>query len=72
MRLPVPIDPWAGLREATPARIGLDRRGDVPALRHVLAFQHAHALARDAVHAAVDTDRLLTSLAPEPVISVSS
>jgi ethanolamine ammonia-lyase small subunit len=77
MRPPAPVDsanpdPWAPLRAATPARIGLERVGDAPALRHVLAFQHAHARARDAVHAPFDATRLAEALAPEPAILVQS
>jgi ethanolamine ammonia-lyase small subunit len=38
-------DPWARLRGATSARIGLGRAGDAMALADVLAFQLAHARA---------------------------
>jgi ethanolamine ammonia-lyase small subunit len=65
-------DPWAGLRAATRARIGLDRAGDTLALRHVLEFQLAHAQARDAVHAPLDLDALAAALAPQAVIRVRS
>lgn len=56
-------DPWARLRAATPARIGLGRAGDAPSLRAVLDFQRAHAEARDAVHAALDETALRDALA---------
>jgi ethanolamine ammonia-lyase small subunit len=65
-------DPWAALRPATRARIGLGRTGDTTALRHVLDFQLAHARARDAVHAALDADALARALAPLPVLHAAS
>lgn len=64
-------DPWAALRATTNARIGLARVGDAMALGDVLAFQSAHALARDAVHAALDTAALASHIAG-PVITVRS
>ncbi|MCK8783194.1 ethanolamine ammonia-lyase subunit EutC [Roseomonas sp. NAR14] len=67
-------DPWARLRRATNARIGLGRSGDTMPLRHVLEFQLAHARARDAVHAALDLDALAAALAPAglPVLRARS
>ena len=65
-------DPWQHLRAATPARIGLDRTGDAPALGAVLEFQLAHALARDAVHTKLDTAALIQALAPLPAVQVHS
>jgi ethanolamine ammonia-lyase small subunit len=59
---PEKIDPWARLREATRARIGLGRAGDAMQLRDVLAFQFAHAQARDAVHTKLDTEALHAQL----------
>jgi ethanolamine ammonia-lyase small subunit len=59
-------DPWARLRRATPARIGLGRAGDAPPLQAVLAFQLAHARARDAVHAPLDTAALIAGLGGAP------
>jgi ethanolamine ammonia-lyase small subunit len=53
-----PEDPWAALRLATRARIGLGRVGDAMALKDVLAFQFAHAKARDAVHTKLDVQAL--------------
>jgi ethanolamine ammonia-lyase small subunit len=60
---PVVVDqPWAGLRRHTAARIALGRAGvSVPTGAH-LAFQQAHAEARDAVHAPLDADALLAGL----------
>lgn len=63
---------WDRLRMATRARIGLGRTGDAPALRDVLAFQLAHAEARDAVHAALEPEALAASLAPLAFLEVRS
>jgi ethanolamine ammonia-lyase small subunit len=63
-RTPRPLDPrWAQLRAATPARIGLPRTGAAVATGEQLAFQLAHARARDAVHDALETAPLLQGLA---------
>ena len=62
MKPPVVDQPWASLRRYTAARIGLGRAGiSVPTAAH-LAFQQAHAEARDAVHAPLDADALLAGL----------
>ena len=68
----LPGDPWASLRDATRARIGLRRTGDAQVLNDVLAFQHAHARARDAVHAALDGAALARAVAPHPSLQVRS
>jgi ethanolamine ammonia-lyase small subunit len=65
-------DIWAGLRAATPARVGLARTGETVALRHVLAFQLAHARARDAVQLPLDPLALAAELAPLPVLHARS
>lgn len=55
-------DPWAVLRQATRARVALGRAGDaLPTVRE-LEFRAAHAAARDAVHTALDADRVRTAL----------
>jgi ethanolamine ammonia-lyase small subunit len=56
------VDPWATLRGTTRARIGLSRVGDAMATTDVLAFQLAHAKARDAVHTKLDVDAIAAKI----------
>ena len=58
-----PRDPWFFLAGRTMARIGRGRSGASLPTREVLAFDLAHALARDAVHARIDRAKLATQLA---------
>jgi ethanolamine ammonia-lyase small subunit len=58
-----PHDPWFFLASRTTARIGRGRAGASLPTREVLAFDLAHALARDAVHAHVDRAGLARALA---------
>ncbi|MFC0338708.1 Ethanolamine ammonia-lyase light chain [Kushneria avicenniae] len=55
-------NPWRQLSEHTDARIGLGRAGgSLPTAPH-LAFQLAHAQARDAVHLPLDTEQMMDAL----------
>ncbi len=65
-------DIWSALRQSTAARIGLGRAGNAIPIGEVLKFQQAHAVARDAVHAALDIDALRAALAPFETRVVSS
>ncbi|WP_035351279.1 ethanolamine ammonia-lyase subunit EutC [Edaphobacter aggregans] len=51
-------DPWQALTRWTSARIALGRAGASAPTRVNLDFQRDHALARDAIHAALDVDGL--------------
>jgi ethanolamine ammonia-lyase small subunit len=63
---PRPLDPrWLKLRSATPARIGLARAGSAVTTSELLAFQRAHAEARDAVHDRLDVAPLVAGLAAQ-------
>jgi ethanolamine ammonia-lyase small subunit len=65
-------DPWSALRRHTPARIALGRAGDSLPSARLLEFYLAHARARDAVHQAVDFERLAAELAGIETIRVRS
>ncbi|MBX9709964.1 MAG: ethanolamine ammonia-lyase subunit EutC [Xanthobacteraceae bacterium] len=54
--------PWANWRSLTPARLALGRAGAGMPTDEVLRFGWAHAMARDAIHAALDTGALELAL----------
>jgi ethanolamine ammonia-lyase small subunit len=68
-------DPLIALRRLTQARIALGRRGvSLPTHAH-LAFQLAHAQARDAVHLALDPIALaerLSAMVDQPILQLHS
>jgi len=55
-------NPWAQWRSATPARLALGRAGAGMPTDETLRFGWAHAMARDAIHAALDVDALDATL----------
>jgi len=68
---PASADPFAILRQATAARVGLGRAGQGLPTAPMLAFQLAHARAQDAVHATLHVEALIDALG-EPAIVVQS
>lgn len=56
------LDPWVQLKSFTRARIALGRVGISLPTKEVLVFGLAHAMARDAVHLALDVDVLETDI----------
>jgi ethanolamine ammonia-lyase small subunit len=75
MDKPVTSNPWGALRQFTAARIALGRSGVSQPTAPQLAFQLAHARARDAVHLALDPVALgeaLDAASGLPCISLHS
>ncbi|MDB5985371.1 MAG: eutC [Nevskia sp.] len=67
-------DSWIELRRHTAARLALGRSGASLPTRAVLAFDLAHAQARDAVHLPLDVDALTAALSAQdwPLLVVRS
>ncbi|MFP3891487.1 ethanolamine ammonia-lyase subunit EutC [uncultured Ralstonia sp.] len=63
-------NPWQQLRQLTPARIALGRAGVSLPTQPQLAFQAAHAQARDAVHLPFDHAALRAQLAEQGIASL--
>ena len=70
----VTVDAWQEWRSATPARLALGRAGQSMPTDETLRFGWAHAMARDAIHAALDTGALAATLQADgwPTRSVRS
>jgi ethanolamine ammonia-lyase small subunit len=71
-KTPPARDPFAALRQATPARIGLGRAGQGLPTKPMLAFQLDCARARDAVHAPLDVEAVRAAIGLPSLVVASA
>ena len=64
------LDPWQQLKAFTRARIAIGRVGSSLPTKEVLNFGLSHAMARDAVHLALDIDALESDIQAQGFFTV--
>ena len=64
------LDPWVKLKQFTSARIGIGRSGVAVPTAELLAFQMAHAQARDAVLTKIDFKKIISFLKKEKISTI--